>query len=235
MMLSSPLNRLILTLLAVMALAAFFALSPWGTVGLEGLQAVRDQLALFEAAHPAALWAGALLVAALLAMLPGPGRIVAAVAAGAACGFFSGGLAAACGAAFGAAAVRSLARGPLSAWARRRFGPGLRRVNFGVERKGAWYLFSLRLTGSAPFFLTNVAVAFTRLRPAAFLGATFLGLLPEALLLANAGRALAAIRVPGDLASPGLLSALALAVIGPLALRHGLPLALGRAGRAQTG
>jgi len=234
-MLSSPLNRLILTLLAVMALAAFFALSPWGLACLERIQTIGNQLALFGAEHPALLWGGALCFSALLAMLPGPGRLLAAVAAGAACGVFWGGLATVCGATLGAAAVRALARGSLAAWARGRFGPGLRRVNYGVERKGAWYLFSLRLTGSAPFFLTNVAVAFTRLRPVAFLGATFLGLTPEILLLANVGRALSAASVSGELASPGLLFALALAVIGPLVLRHGLPLAIGMVSGAQTG
>ncbi|MES9995437.1 VTT domain-containing protein [Desulfovibrio aminophilus] len=233
-MLSSPLNRMVLTLLALMSLAAFFVLSPWGVACLELLQTIRDQSALFGAAHPTLLWSGALCFSALLAMLPGPGRLVAAVAAGAACGVFWGGLAAVCGATLGAAAVRVLARGSLSAWARGRFGPGLRRVNHGVERKGAWYLFSLRLTGSAPFFFTNVAVAFTGLRSAAFLWATFLGLLPEALVLANAGRALATIRSFGGMASPGVLLALALVVGVPLVLRHGLSLAFGRMSR-QTG
>jgi uncharacterized membrane protein YdjX (TVP38/TMEM64 family) len=43
-------------------------------------------------------------------------------------------------------------------WVQRRFGERLRPLNEGVEKDGAYYLFTLRLVAAVPFFLINLGM-----------------------------------------------------------------------------
>jgi uncharacterized membrane protein YdjX (TVP38/TMEM64 family) len=104
-------------------------------------------------------------------------------------------------------------------WVQRRFGARLRTLNEGVEKDGAYYLFTLRLVAVIPFFLINLGMGLTPMRARTFALASWLGMLPGTFLYVYAGRALGRVQSPSDLVSPGVLIALALLGVVPLALR----------------
>src|SRR6185437_12254145 len=101
-------------------------------------------------------------------------------------------------------------------WVRARFGKRLRPLNVGVEKDGAYYLFTLRLVLAVPFFLINLGMGLTPMRARTFALVSWLGMLPGTVLYVFAGRELGRVQSPRDLVSPGVLIALALLGVVPL-------------------
>lgn len=104
----------------------------------------------------------------------------------------------------------------------RRFGARLEPINRGVERDGAYYLFTLRLVPAFPFFLINLAMGLTRMRTWTFFWVSLVGMLPGTFLYVNAGTELSGIQEPKDALSPSVIASLALLGIAPLLLRKAL-------------
>ena len=87
----------------------------------------------------------------------------------------------------------------------RRFQSRLKIINRGIEKDGAFYLFSLRLTPVFPYFLVNILMGITPLSIRQFTVASFLGMLPGSLVYANAGSRLSDIKSLTEVLSPGIL------------------------------
>ncbi|WP_263772208.1 TVP38/TMEM64 family protein [Propionivibrio soli] len=103
-----------------------------------------------------------------------------------------------------------------------RFALRLRGINAGIEKDGAFYLFSLRLVPVFPFFLVNVLLGLTRMRLRTYYWVSQLGMLPGTIIYANAGERLAELASPSDILSPATLASLALIGLLPLLLHKGL-------------
>src|SRR5438445_210069 len=80
-----------------------------------------------------------------------------------------------------------LSRYLLRDWVQRRFAERLRPLNQGLERDGAYYLFTLRLVPAVPFFLINLGMGLTPMRVGAFVLVSWLGMLLGTFLYVNAG------------------------------------------------
>ena len=104
-------------------------------------------------------------------------------------------------------------------WVQHRFGARLRNLNEGVEKDGAYYLFTLRLVPAVPFFLINLGMGLTPMRARTFALVSWMGMLPGTFLYVYAGRELGRVQSPRDLVSPGVLIALALLGLVPLVFR----------------
>ena len=102
-------------------------------------------------------------------------------------------------------------------WIQRRFNKQIASINRGLERDGAFYLFSLRLIPLVPFVLLNPALGLTRVSMWTFWWTTQAGMLPGHAIYVGAGRQLARIREISDILSPSLIGTLALLAIFPLA------------------
>jgi uncharacterized membrane protein YdjX (TVP38/TMEM64 family) len=109
-------------------------------------------------------------------------------------------------------------------WVQRRFGARLESLNQGVDRDGAYYLFTLRLVPVFPFFLINLGMGLTRMGVWRYTWVSLLGMLPGTYLYVNAATELSNINTAKDVLSPSVLVSLALLGIVPLALRKLLPL-----------
>ncbi len=107
----------------------------------------------------------------------------------------------------------------LSEWIMSRFPQAMAAVNRGIKKDGAFYLLALRLTPLFPFFLVNLLAGLTRLSALRFWWISQLGMLPATLIYLNAGRQLRQLRALNDILSPGMLLALTLIGILPLASR----------------
>ncbi|MCR6496524.1 FAD-dependent oxidoreductase [Thermomonas sp. S9] len=96
-----------------------------------------------------------------------------------------------------------------------RFGQRLAAIQKGVQRDGAFFLFSLRLVPVFPFFLINLLFGLTRMRAWTFYWVSQLGMLAGTLVYVNAGTRLAHVQTPGDVLSPQLIGAFALLALFP--------------------
>ena len=148
-----------------------------------------------------------------------PGAAVMTLAAGAIFGLGWGTLIVSFASTIGATLAFLTARWLLGDWVQARFGERLAALNAGVEKDGAFYLFTLRLVPLFPFFVINLAMGLTTMRPRTFYWVSQLGMLAGTLVYVNAGTQLARIDSLSGIASPALLGSLALLGIFPLAAR----------------
>jgi uncharacterized membrane protein YdjX (TVP38/TMEM64 family) len=116
-----------------------------------------------------------------------------------------------------------LSRFLLREFVERRFPYAVDRINEGIRRDGAYYLFGLRLVPIFPFFVINTVMGLTRLPLRTFYWVSQLGMLPGTVIFVNAGTQIARVRDPGDILSPEVAASLALLGLFPLAARRALP------------
>ena len=109
------------------------------------------------------------------------------------------------------------ARYALRGWIEARFPEALARVDQGVARGGARYLFAARLTPAIPFALVNLAVGLTQMPARTFALVSAIGYLPLTTAYVYAGVSLGAIRSPAEALSPRLLIGFAALAAAPFA------------------
>ncbi|MEH6822596.1 MAG: FAD-dependent oxidoreductase [Motiliproteus sp.] len=152
----------------------------------------------------------------LITALSLPGAAVMTLAAGALFGFSWGlilvSFASSIGATLAFLVSRYLFRGMLE----QRFGKQLQSINAGIERDGAFYLFTLRLVPLFPFFVINLVMGLTHLRTLTFYGISQVGMLVGTMVFVNAGTQLGQIETLQGILSPGLIISFCLLGIFPL-------------------
>lgn len=193
----------------------FFAFDLERYFSLEALKESHDELRQIYQEQP--LWAISLyaLIYIVMAALSLPGAAVMSLAGGAVLGFWVGVpvvlISATCGATLAFLATRYLFRDRVQ----RRFGDRLEAINKGLERDGAFYLFSLRLVPAFPFFLINLLMGLTAIRISTFFWASLIGMLAGSAVYVNAGTQLVAVTSLSDIVSPALIGSFLLLALFP--------------------
>ena len=155
----------------------------------------------------------------LLATTSLPGGAAATIAAGAIFGVATATLVISFASSIGATLAFLLSRFVLRDWIEQRFGARLQRLNEGVLREGALYLFMVRLVPAIPFFLVNAGMGLTRMRTWTYYLVSQLGMLAGTLLFANAGSRLADMEAPSDVFSPAIIGAFVALGVLPIAAK----------------
>ncbi|MBV1931933.1 MAG: FAD-dependent oxidoreductase [Porticoccaceae bacterium] len=129
------------------------------------------------------------------------------LAGGAVFGFGTGVVLASFASTIGATLAFLFSRVILRDWVQQKFASHLQAINRGVEKDGAFYLFSLRLIPVFPFWLINLLMGLTSLKARTYFWVSQLGMLPATLVYVNAGAELAAIEEvsPAGILTPGLI------------------------------
>lgn len=218
--------KLALVLLFAGGIAAFFALGGPKYLSLDTIKDNRDQLlALTERHYAAAVFvAFAVYVAATALSLPG--AVLLSLTVGLLFGRWVGAAIIVVAATAGATCAFLAARYLFAGFARRRLGlddtpvqagdapPGTRglaaRINQGFSDNAFNYLLFLRLVPLFPFWLVNLAPAFSDVSVRTFVAATAIGILPGVFVFANLGQSLGRIESTAELVSPATLGAFAL-------------------------
>ncbi|HAV6897787.1 TPA: TVP38/TMEM64 family protein [Vibrio vulnificus] len=107
----------------------------------------------------------------------------------------------------------------LKDWVQARFGDKLGAINQGVEKDGAFYLFSLRLIPVFPFFLINLLMGLTPISIGRYYLTSQIGMLPGTAVYLNAGTQLADINSLSGILSPTVLASFALLGVFPIAVK----------------
>ncbi|MCZ8016385.1 MAG: FAD-dependent oxidoreductase [Limnobacter sp.] len=206
----------IVLLLIVAAVALVFAFDLHSLLTLESLKGSLEQFRGFQAESP---WlVGGIFFAAYVVVTAFsiPGAAVMTLAAGALFGLVQGlvlvSFASTIGATLAFIGARYLLRDSVQA----KFGNRLKAINEGVEREGAFYLFTLRLVPVFPFFLINLLMGLTRMKAFTFFWVSQLGMLAGTVVYVNAGTELAKIDSLSGILSPGLVLSFVLLGVFPL-------------------
>lgn len=208
--------RVVLALLFAAAVAAFFALGGYRYLTLDTIKSNRDALLAFTEAHhaQALLIAFAVYVAAAAFSLPG--GLLLSLTCGFLFGRWTGTVLVVFAATLGATLLFVAARYVFADAARKRLGALGEKINAGFTRDAFSYMLFLRLVPAFPFFLVNLAPAFTSIPLRTFVLATFIGIIPGTFVLVNLGETLGRIDSLQGLVSWETLGAFAL--LGILAL-----------------
>ncbi|MBA4175069.1 MAG: pyridine nucleotide-disulfide oxidoreductase [Leptothrix sp. (in: Bacteria)] len=97
-----------------------------------------------------------------------------------------------------------------------RFGARLADIDRGIEREGAFYLFTLRLVPLFPFFVVNLLMGLTAIKARTYYVVSQLGMLAGTAVFVNAGTQLAQISSLQGVLSPGIVGSFVLLGMFPL-------------------
>lgn len=209
-------SRLLVLAALLLALAGFVALDLGRFFSLAYLKASQAGLSALYNEAPWTVRGAFFALYVAVASLSLPGAAILTLAGGGIFGFSWGLLLVSFASTLGATVSFLSARFVLRDSVQARFGARLAGINQGVARDGALYLFSLRLIPVLPFFVINLAMGLTPLPAWTFYWVSQLGMLAGTAVYVNAGTELASISALRDVASPGLLGALALLGLFPL-------------------
>jgi len=199
------------------AVVTFFYFDLDALLTLENLKAEQASLEAQIAEQPALFVTGFFVIYVLATAVSLPGAATAmTLVAGALLGLVWGVVFVSFASTIGATLAMILGRWLFKEEIERRFPSQLATINRGIEKDGAFYLFTLRLVPIFPFWAINILMALTRMRVLQFYLISQLGMFAGTLVYVNAGTELARIEQASDVLSPGLIASFVLLGVFPL-------------------
>jgi pyruvate/2-oxoglutarate dehydrogenase complex dihydrolipoamide dehydrogenase (E3) component/uncharacterized membrane protein YdjX (TVP38/TMEM64 family) len=212
-------GRILLLLLVVAAIAAFFIFDLGAYLTLDALKGRQDRLAELVERRPLLAVGGFFLVYVSVTALSLPGAAIMTLAAGAIFGLALGTVIVSFASTIGASLAFLTSRYLLRDWVKAKFGKRVKAIDAGIEKDGAFYLLTLRLIPAFPFFLINLAMGLTGMRLLTFALVSQIGMLLGTIVFVNAGTQLARVENTGDILSPALIGSFVLLGLFPLLAR----------------
>lgn len=199
-------KKAILALLLIGAIAAYFIFDLGQILSLENFKASQAEIVAAKDANPALYIAGFFALYVAVTGLSIPGAAIMSLVAGALFGVVIGTVIVSFASTMGATLAFLSARYLLRDWVEARFGERLRAIDDGLEKDGAFYLFTLRLIPIFPFFVINLVMGLTRIKTPTFFWVSQLGMLPATIVFVNAGTQISRIESTAGLLSPTLIA-----------------------------
>ncbi|NOQ41205.1 MAG: pyridine nucleotide-disulfide oxidoreductase, partial [Desulfuromusa sp.] len=156
----------------------------------------------------------------LVTALSLPGAAVMTLAGGALFGLWTALIVVSFASSIGATLAFLVSRFLLRDWVQGKFGDKLQAINEGIEKEGAFYLFSLRLVPLFPFFAINLLMGLTTIKTSLYYLVSQVGMLAGTFVFVNAGTQIAQLESAAGILSPGLLFSFALLGIFPLVAKR---------------
>lgn len=207
--------KLILVAVFVIALAAYFTLDLGRFLTLNYVQSQLSAIQTY--AEQNFLSAAGIYFLAYVAItaLSIPGAAVATLVGGAIFGLGWGTLIVSFASTIGATLAFMTSRLLLRDWVQSRFGNSLKAINAGVQKDGAFYLFSLRMVPVFPFFLVNLLMGLTPIKLLPYFFVSQIGMLLGTAVYVNAGAELGQIESLSGLVSLPIVLSFALLGVLP--------------------
>jgi dihydrolipoamide dehydrogenase len=209
-------TRMLLLVTAIALIGAYFYFDLGEYLTLEYFKS--QQAVIDQTVSNSPLTAGLLFFAVYVAVtaLSLPGAALMTLAAGAVFGLSGGVILVSFASTIGATLAMLVSRFVFRGMVQTRFAAQLDTVNEGMEREGAFYLFTLRLVPVVPFFVINLVMGVTRISAAAFFLVSQIGMLAGTLVYVNAGTQIAEIDSLSGIVSPEIVFSFLLLGIFPL-------------------
>lgn len=212
-------NKVLVISVLLAGVMTFFASGLDQYLTFEALQHSRDQFVQLNNESPWQMMGVFFLLYILVTGLSLPGAVVMTLAAGAMFGLITATILVSFASSIGATLAFLLSRFLLRDIVQNRFSDQLKSINQGIDKDGAYYLFTLRLVPIFPFVLINLLMGLTSVRTLTFYWVSQLGMLAGTVVYVNAGTHLAQIDSLSGILSPEILLSFAVLGIFPLLAR----------------
>ena len=212
-------KKAVLALVLIGAIAAYFIFDLGQYLSLDNFKASQADIVAAKDANPALYIAGFFLLYVAVTGLSIPGAAIMSLVAGALFGVVLGTLIVSFASTMGATLAFLSSRYLLRDWVQGKFGERLRAVDDGLEKDGAFYLFTLRLIPVFPFFVINLLMGLTRIKTGTFFWVSQIGMLPATIVFVNAGTQISRIESTAGLLSPTLIASFAALAFFPWAAK----------------
>ncbi len=209
-------TKMLLLMLIVVLIAAFFIFDLQQYLTLDALKSKQDAIEAYRSTQPIYTVIIYALVYIVITSLSLPGATILTLAAGAIFGLLWGTVIVSFASTIGATLAFLAARFLFRDAVKSRFGSRMQVINDGVDRDGAFYLFTLRLVPFFPFFMINLTMGLTSLKVKTFYWVSQLGMLVGTIIYVNAGTQLAKIESLSDILSPVLIGSFVLLGFFPM-------------------
>jgi len=209
-------KKLVLLLVILALVVVFFAFDLGHYLTLDYLKSRQAAFNDYYLQHRFSTLLAYFLIYVLVTALSLPGAAVMTLAGGALFGLWTAVIVVSFASSIGATLAFLVSRFLLRDWVQTKFGDKLKAINQGVEREGAFYLFTLRLVPIFPFFVINLVMGLTPLKTALFYLVSQVGMLAGTFVYVNAGTQLGQLKSAAGILSPGLIFSFALLGIFPL-------------------
>jgi pyruvate/2-oxoglutarate dehydrogenase complex dihydrolipoamide dehydrogenase (E3) component/uncharacterized membrane protein YdjX (TVP38/TMEM64 family) len=209
-------SRWIALVVVVSLIGAFFQYDLGNYLTLDNIKSEQEALRGLVDTNPAEFIAGYFFIYVAVTALSIPGAAVMTLVAGALFGLWWGLLIVSFASTIGATLAMVIARWLFKQEVESRFKNQISTINKGIEKDGAFYLFTLRLVPAFPFFAINLAMALTSMNVITFFLVSQVGMLAGTFVFVNAGTELAQVKNLSDVLSAGLLMSFVLLGVFPL-------------------
>jgi len=212
-------NKVLIVVVIVGLIIAFKVFNLGQYITLSYIKESRDKFELLYGEYPVAvivLYMGMYILTTSLSL---PGAAVLTIAGGAFFGLWVGTFVVSFASSIGATLACFVSRFLLRDWIQGRFADRIKKVNEGIEKEGAFYLFTIRLIPVFPFWMVNILFGLTKIPLFRFYWVSQLGMLPVTMVYINAGKELAKIESLRGILSPGLIVSFVLIGIFPIMVK----------------
>lgn len=148
-----------------------------------------------------------------------PGAAILTLASGGLFGLSLGTLISSFASSIGAGFAFLGARYFLKDWVQSKFKSSFEKINEGINKEGAYYLFTLRLTPVFPFFLVNLIMGLTSMKFWTYFFVSQIAMLPGTLIYVNAGTQIASLTSTKDILSAKIILSFVLLGAFPLIVK----------------
>lgn len=212
-------KKILLILIGAALVGAFFHFDLGQYLTLDALKEHKEAISNYYQENKALTIAAYMGIYILATALSLPGATILTLAGGALFGLALGTVLVSFASTIGATCAFFVARYLLRDSIQDKFGEKLQVINDGIEKEGAFYLFTMRLLPIFPFFVINLVMGLTPIKTATFFFVSQIGMLLGTIIYVNAGTELAQIDSLSGILSPTLLISFALLGIFPLAAK----------------
>ncbi|MDH3346593.1 MAG: TVP38/TMEM64 family protein [Desulfobulbaceae bacterium] len=212
-------NRILISCAIIFCIVAFLYFDLAQYLSLEYLKASQAKFQALYHAHTMPFIAAYMGIYIMVTAMSLPGAAVLTLAGGGLFGLFIGTIIVSFASTIGGTLACIISRYLLRDWVHNKFGDKLTTINAGIEKEGAFYLFSLRLVPLFPFFVINLVMGLTRMPLFTYFWVSQLGMFAGTVVYVNAGKELAKIDNLSGILSPGLIISFALLGLFPITVK----------------
>jgi uncharacterized membrane protein YdjX (TVP38/TMEM64 family) len=217
-------SKIVMVGLVALGIVAFRYFDLGQYLSLEYIKASQEKFHALYLSHRFIVIAAYMGIYIAVTALSLPGAAVLTLAGGGLFGLILGTVVVSFASSIGATLACFVSRFLLREWVQNKFGEKLTTINDGIQKEGAFYLFSLRLVPIFPFFVINLLMGLTRMRLFTFYWVSQIGMLAGTLVYVNAGKELAKIDSLSGILSPGVLISFVVLGLFPITVKKLLAL-----------
>ena len=199
--------KILIIAMIVVAICSYYYFNLEKFLSLEYVQLHLDFMKIYKQQHFEAFAAIFFLTYILVAALSIPGALILTITSGSLFGLFWGIIISSFASSIGATLAFLASRLILREWVQNKYRDYLVPINKGIEKEGAFYLFSIRMIPLFPFFVTNLLMGLTSISVSSFYLVSQIGMFLGTIVYVNAGTELSKVTsLSGLLSTPLLLS-----------------------------